>query len=137
MREAKADSSVQEAEGTSSQKFEILKYANQFRSHKSNYFPWADSWFRTYSKNYWINWLLLWFVTWKRWHIFWIVVLILSTLIMLKVIHKDKESNFISINISSEEPKIHTFYYYFKAFCWVCFINSTFVQSSVQWVFQG
>ena len=132
MRETKADSSVQEVDVTNSQKCEILKYANQFRSHNINYFPWAGSWFRLLKKL--LDELVVIVVRdVERGGI----VLILSTLIMLKVIHKDKESNYIAINITSEDPKIHTFYYYVKAFCGVCLINSTFVQSSVQWVFQG
>lgn len=38
MRETKTNSPVQEADVTHYQKFEILKYANQFRSHKKHIF---------------------------------------------------------------------------------------------------
>ena len=133
MRETKTNSTVQEPGVTHYQKFEILKYANQFT--KTN-FPWDGGWYRTYWKVYCITWLWPWLVILK-----YVAHFMTCGFTTINVIHeksflKDKESNYITINISSEDPKIHTFYCHVNLICWLCSINSTFVKASV-WAFQS
>ena len=135
MRETKTNSTVQEADVTLAKS---LRYWNTLISSGATktYFPWDGGWYRTYWKIYWINWLWPWFVTWKN-----VAHFLTCGFTTINVLHeksflKDKKPNYITINISSEDPKIHTFYCHVNLICWICSINSTFVQSSV-WAFQS